>query len=38
VTALHQRLAIDVPETDYPHLTGIAQEVANLDARLKDAP
>lgn len=37
VTALNQRLGIDVPEADYPHLTSITQATAYLDARLKDA-
>lgn len=37
VTALNQRLGIDVPEADYPHLTSIGQAIAYLDARLKDA-
>jgi acyl carrier protein len=37
ISAINQRLGIDVPEADYPHMTSIDQATAYLDARLKDA-
>jgi acyl carrier protein len=37
ISAINQRLGIDVPEGDYPHMTSIDQATAYLDARLKDA-
>ena len=34
VTALHERLGIDIPEVDYPKLSSIDGAVAYLEARL----
>jgi acyl carrier protein len=34
VTAMHQRLGIDVPEIDYPKLATLDGAVAYLEARL----
>ena len=35
ITAIHQRLGIDIPEIDYPKLVTLAEMVAYLDAKLK---
>jgi acyl carrier protein len=37
VTALHQRLGIDIPETDYPKLVTIDGAVVYLGAHLQPA-
>lgn len=34
VTALHQRLGVDIPEVDYPQLASLDGCVAYLEARL----
>ena len=33
ITALHKRLSIDIPETDYPKLTSVDSAVAYLTAK-----
>lgn len=33
VTALHHRLGVDIPETDYPKLFTLAKATSYLDAR-----
>jgi acyl carrier protein len=35
VTAMHQRLGVDVPETDYPRLFTLDGAVAYLETRLR---
>jgi len=36
ITALHQRLGVDVPETDYPKLATLDGTIAYLGQRLPD--
>ena len=35
VTALHQRLNVDIPESDYPQIASLALAVSYLTARVK---
>lgn len=35
VTALHQRLKVDIPETDYPQIATVARAVTYLTARVQ---
>ncbi len=37
VTALHQRLGVDIPEADYPRLASVDAAVDYLEARLAAA-
>lgn len=37
ITAIHQRLQVDVPELDYPKLITVGGAIAYLQARLKAA-
>jgi acyl carrier protein len=36
VLALHDRLGIDIPEADYPHLSTLESAIAYLAAKLDD--
>jgi acyl carrier protein len=35
ITAIHQRLSVDVPETDYPKLTTLDGALAYLETKLR---
>jgi len=38
VTALHQRMGVDIPEADYPKFSTLAGAVAFLQRKIEGAP